>query len=143
VFSFTNTLSLELATTAERNQVMGHSRAEIFDKYYINQVVGTNTQSAYLETSSKNALINLTGHMSLTRDLRAPDSIKSSRLGAMLDPDVQELEKRRVQLRVDIVIQFGRIKAAAHIAMHEDYRTILLDLKRRNKHVKRVASDKV
>jgi len=50
--------SLEIATTAERNQIMGHSRAEIYDKYYINEVVGTDTQSAYLGTPSKDALIN-------------------------------------------------------------------------------------
>jgi hypothetical protein len=107
-----------------------------------NQVVSTNTQSAYLDTPSKNALINLAGHMNLTRDPRAFDSIKPNRLIATLDPDVQELDKRRFQLRADIIIQFGRIKTAAHTALHEDYRTTILNLNRRKEHVKRAAANK-
>ncbi len=60
---------------AERNQVMGHSRAEIFDKYYVSHVVRTDLQSAYLGTPSKVGLLRLAGRMDLTRDPTAKSAV--------------------------------------------------------------------
>ncbi|KAK2732633.1 hypothetical protein FQN57_002594 [Myotisia sp. PD_48] len=37
-----------VATTSEHNQVMGHSRAEIFEQYYISQKAKRDVQSAYI-----------------------------------------------------------------------------------------------
>ncbi|KAI9763720.1 MAG: hypothetical protein M1839_006318 [Geoglossum umbratile] len=132
----------KIATTAERNQIMGHSRAEIYDKYYINQVVGTDTQSAYLGTPSKDALINLAGHMNLTRDPEAPNSIRPDLRAVKLDLEVQALEDERAQLRADIIAKFGSIKSAADTALYDDYCTTLADLRSRKEQVRRLKLDK-
>lgn len=50
---------------------MGHSRAEIYDRYYISQYVKKDIQTAYLSTPFKDALIGLVSHMSIKRDLQA------------------------------------------------------------------------
>ncbi|KAI9770756.1 MAG: hypothetical protein M1840_003006 [Geoglossum simile] len=132
----------KITTTAERNQIMGHSRAEIYDKYYINQVVGTYTQSAYLGTPSKDALINLAGHMNLTRDPEAPNSIRPDLRAVKLDPEVQALEDERAQLRADIIAKFGSIKSAAGTALYDDYCITLADLRSRKEQVRRLKLDK-
>src|SRR6266516_3792650 len=120
---------------------MGHSRAEIFDKYYINQIVGTDTQSAYLGTPSKDALIKLAGHMGLTRDPKARQSVKPNRLAITLDPEVQSLENLRAQLKADITARYGPIKAAKGTELYEIYHTTLADLRNRKELVKRQAFD--
>jgi len=121
---------------------MGHSRAEIYDKYYINQVVGTDTQSAYLGTPSKDTLINLAGHMNLTRDPEALSSIPSHQRAVKFDPEVQRLEDERVQCRADIMAKFGSIKAAIGTALHDDYCTTLADLRCGKEQVRRLTFDK-
>jgi uncharacterized protein DUF3435 len=116
---------------------MGHSRAEIYDKFYINQVVGTDTQSAYLGTPSKDALINLIGHMIL-----ALSSVQPNQKAVKLDPEVQRLEDQRAQLRADIVAEFGSIKAATGMELHDKCCTTLADLRSRKEQVRRLTLDK-
>src|SRR5439155_2611265 len=111
-------------------------------KYYINQVVGTDTQSAYLGTPSKDVLINLIGHMDLTRDPKAPSSIQPDQKAVKLDPEVQRLEDQRAQLRADIITKFGSIKAATGTGLHDDYCTTLADLRSRKEQVRRLTLDK-
>jgi hypothetical protein len=86
-------------------------------------VVGT--QSAYLRTPSKYVLINLIGHMSLTRDPEAPSSIQPDQKAVRLDPEIQRLEDQRAQLRADIVAELGSIKAAIGMELHDKYCTTL------------------
>jgi hypothetical protein len=115
---------------------MGHSRAEIYDKYYINQV-----QSAYLGTP-KDALISLIGHMSLTRDHEAPSLVQPNQKAVKLDLEVQRLEDQRAQLRADIVAEFGSIKAATGMELHNKYCTTLADLRSRKQQVRHLTLDK-
>jgi hypothetical protein len=63
----------------------------MYDKYYTNQVVGTDTQSA-------DALINIIGLMNLTRDPEAPSPIQPNQKAVKLGPEVQRLEDQRAQL---------------------------------------------
>ncbi|KMP09339.1 hypothetical protein CIHG_06231 [Coccidioides immitis H538.4] len=61
-----------VATTSERNQIMGHSRADIFERYYISVKVKRDVQSAYVGCPAKEAIIQAVGRFSLTHDPRAP-----------------------------------------------------------------------
>ena len=83
---------------------MGHARAGIFDRYYRNHIIQLDTQSAFLGVPSRDAMIKLAGHMSLTRDPAAPTSIQVDRSAVALDTEVQELDRQRIELR-------GRLKA--------------------------------
>jgi Protein of unknown function (DUF3435) len=65
-------LCLENMTVAERMQIMGHSRPEIYDKHYLNEIVESDTLGILLETPSNKRLMSLATHMSLTKDPNAP-----------------------------------------------------------------------
>jgi len=54
-------------TEHKRNHIMGHVRGDVF-RYYVNQIVDVDTQSIFLETPSRDALIKLSSNSSLTRD---------------------------------------------------------------------------
>ncbi|OAT11875.1 FluG domain-containing protein [Blastomyces gilchristii SLH14081] len=64
-----------VATPSERNQIMGHSRADIFERYYISMKVKRDVQSAYLGCPPKESIIRTVGRFSLTRDPRAPKEL--------------------------------------------------------------------
>ena len=53
---------------------MGHVRGDVF-RYYVNQIVDVDTQSIFLETPSRDALIKLSSNSSLTRDPSAPQDL--------------------------------------------------------------------
>lgn len=94
---------------------MGHSRSEIFEKYYLSQVVGADVMSAYLGTPSKDALNRLAGHMSLTRDPRALAKVRERELSQIHDPE-QDIKVCRLlakgqmnfRCRFFIVCRYGR-----------------------------------
>jgi integrase len=65
-------------TEAQRNQVMGHARADVFRRHYMHQTVKVDTQSAYLGTVSRDDLIKTIGLMSAKRDPRAPLKVKTA-----------------------------------------------------------------
>jgi len=97
-------------------------------------------QSAYLGTPSKDALIRLAGHMSLTRDPRALAAIGQSRLSYInLEPEVKALEAKRDDLKADITARFGMIKLAQDqdTDSYEEYQAILANLRNRKKQVDR------
>ena len=119
---------------------MGHSRSEIFDKYYVSQIVGADIQSVYLGILSKDAIIRLAGHMSLTRDPRVLTAIGQSRLSYIeLEPEVKALKAKRDHLKADIIARFGMIKLARDqdTDLYEDYQATLADLRNRKKQVDR------
>ncbi|KAL2360741.1 hypothetical protein RJZ56_006378 [Blastomyces dermatitidis] len=53
----------DVATTAEWNQVLGHSRADIFERYYMSQKVKRDIQSAYLGCPARASVIRAVGKM--------------------------------------------------------------------------------
>jgi hypothetical protein len=54
---------------------MGHVNGPIYEKSYRNQIVDADIASAFLETPSDEAIMKLMGHMLLTRDPNALDSL--------------------------------------------------------------------
>ena len=60
------------ATTAVRDQVMGHANSRTFD-FYINPNIRCDVQAAFLGCPGKDSLIKAIGHMGLTMDPEAPN----------------------------------------------------------------------
>lgn len=65
---------IDIATTAERDQVMGHSHSGIF-QFYLNQKVKCDVQAAFLGVPSQDTLLRTVGHMSYTMDPNAPTEL--------------------------------------------------------------------
>ena len=57
---------------AQRNQIIGHARADVSRRHYMHQTVEVDTQSAYLGTTNRGGLIKAAGLMRNKRDPRAP-----------------------------------------------------------------------
>lgn len=130
----------EVATVAERNHIMGHARAETFDHYYIQQIVGIDTQSAYLGTPSQDALVRLVGQMSLTRDLRAAMSVQASVTKHFHDDgNIQKQTKELEDLRWDIMSQFGSIKASRSSTLFAQYSSVQAKIRNRTQKLKKDA----
>lgn len=104
---------------------MGHSRADIFEKYYTAQVVGADTQSAYLGTPSRSALVALAGRMSLTRDPRAQSRIKvkvEEAMKAYVDPDPDNRSRDVASMRAELIQNHGLLQNAGTTPLHTAYR---------------------
>lgn len=117
----------ENATTAVRNQAMGHSRADIYEKYYTPQVVGADTQAAYLGSPSQSALIALAGRMSLTQDPRAHPCI-TAQVKAVMDTYVDSdscCESRIASMRAEIKKRHGLLQAGSSTPLHTAYKSEL------------------
>ena len=102
---------------------MGHARASIFDRHYRNTNVQLDTQAAFLEVPSRDALVKLSGHMSLTRDPSVVTSVKVNHASINSNPGVKYHESVRSQLRNDIIRDYGTIKKSMGTTIYKDYLT--------------------
>src|ERR1700684_1526316 len=105
-----------VASTSIRSQVLGHSRADIYDRYYRSQVVRQDVQAAFLETPEQKALISAMGNMRLTMDPKAPKG-----LSEFSHEDQQAVEcdqylvaqcERRSRMAEQIKKEYGSISKA-------------------------------
>ncbi|KAA6410914.1 MAG: hypothetical protein FRX48_05224 [Lasallia pustulata] len=93
---------------------MGHSCAEIYDRYYVSQYVKKDIQAAYLGTPSKNALIGLVSHMSITQDPRALTHLNKQQVTLCYDSEeVKVLEEEHKNTKQQIMAEYGSVKDAA------------------------------
>lgn len=94
--TFPTDTGLGVATTAERNQIMGHNSSGFLEKYYIGNKIGTDTQSSFLETNKKTAIFAQISH--IKRDPTAPFRIsKTDKL--CNDSELQSLLQHRVMIK--------------------------------------------
>ena len=129
------------ATVAERNQAMGQMRSDIFDKYYVNQITGSDHQAAFLGIPSRDALMRLAGHMSLSRDPRVMSALrKGPSPNVSGDPHLQKLQAHVRAMRVDIKGEFGLIKKAPKPTV-EAYKEAQRELYRVEKRLRRKKFD--
>ncbi|KAI9777504.1 MAG: hypothetical protein M1816_004709, partial [Peltula sp. TS41687] len=109
----------DVATTAERNQILGHSRAKIFNKYYLSQRVKRDVQSAYLGRPSKDSLVRCIGQMSITRDSRAPTALSSKQLSEIAHhPRMVELRAAKKLFRPSLDLY---TLASKELASEQEY----------------------
>ncbi|EDN08839.1 FluG domain-containing protein [Histoplasma capsulatum] len=111
-----------VATTSERNQVMGHSRADIFERYYISVKVKRDVQSAYLGCPARESIIQAVGRFSLTRDPRAPKELSNEQKDAIeRDPQLIKLCDRQRSLHKLIERKHGSVPKAKGTSLHRQY----------------------
>lgn len=126
----------DVATTAERNQILGHSRAEIFNKYYLSQRVKRDVQSAYLGRPSKDSLIRCIGEMSMTRDLRAPTALSSKQLSEIAHhPRMVELRATKKALSAELKSVYGKVKDGKETELHNRYTLASKELARERTYI--------
>ncbi|KAH0602744.1 uncharacterized protein H6S33_008394 [Morchella sextelata] len=117
-----NAVDCPEVTDVQRNQIMGHARADVFRKHYLHSTVKVDTQSAYLGTVSRADLIRNIGLMSANRDPRAPVRLKP---GFKLDnhPEIAALKAERDRMGRSLRAEYGMLKASesAFPAGHEAY----------------------
>ena len=99
----------EIATTAERNQIMGHSRADIYEKHYQNRVVNIDISAAMLKTPSRSSLLESVGHIGLDRDPRVPQSLnREEKYAVLADPELVQLTAEIKDYRAGVPKEFFR-----------------------------------
>ena len=97
----------EIATTAERNQIMGHSRADIYEKHYQNRVVNIDIWGAMLKTPSRSSLLESVGYIGLDRDLRVLQSLKKEEKDTVLaNPELVHLTAEIKDYRAGVSKEF-------------------------------------
>lgn len=97
------TSKIEIATPAERNQIMGHHNSAIFEKHYQNRVVSIDISAAFLKMPSRDSLIASVGHIGIDRDPRAPQRLSTEEQDAALtDRDYVSLQARIKKFRASI-----------------------------------------
>lgn len=120
--------SVGVATEAERNQALGHSRSEIFLRYYIQQQVRADVQSAFLGVPARQALFKAVGRMSLDRDPRVPQSLDAAqRADVKRDPRLVSLVCERADLRKQLIRDHGMIKDGVGTSTYVKYRAAQRD----------------
>ncbi|KAF2194980.1 hypothetical protein K469DRAFT_698544 [Zopfia rhizophila CBS 207.26] len=92
----------DVATVAERDQIMGHGYSGVF-QFYINPRVKCDVQAAYLDQPSDKALMKVLGNMSLTYDPLAPTGPTPEDARAIQQhPKIVKLRQRRDALTAKI-----------------------------------------
>ncbi|OJD13734.1 hypothetical protein ACJ73_09169 [Blastomyces percursus] len=115
----------DVAAAAERNQVLGHSRANIFERYYISQKVKRDVQSAYLGYPARDSVIRTVGMMSLTRDPSVPKDLTEEQKAAIeQDPYLVELNWQRQDLVSAMKLEYGSVSKAQGTNLHAQHRAL-------------------
>jgi len=103
---------------------MGHVRGDVF-RYYVNQIVDVDTQSIFLETPSRDALIKLSSNSSLTRDPSAPQDLDDKHKKSIeSNPELLELTDRRNALRRDIIAKYQKICRSKGTSENNEYEDV-------------------
>lgn len=90
---------------------MGHKKGGTFAHYVS---VRDDTQSVFMQTPARNALISLASNASLTRDASAPQELTAARKEAIeTNPELQMLIRECASTREALISKFNSIKKAA------------------------------
>lgn len=93
----------KIAASAERNQIMGHSNSNIYEKFYQNQVVSTDISAAILKMPSRSSLLASVDHIGIDRDPRAPLHLDTEEQDtALANQKFVEIEARIKKLNASI-----------------------------------------
>ncbi|OJD09711.1 hypothetical protein AJ78_08965 [Emergomyces pasteurianus Ep9510] len=100
---------------------MGHSRSGIFMAYF-NELVNCDTQSVFLGTLTRDALIALSINSSLTRDLFASQGLTREQLQQVENnQELMRLEQACVALQEDLIVEFNKICKMKDQARYDAY----------------------
>jgi Protein of unknown function (DUF3435) len=111
-----------VATTSLRSQVLGHSRADIYDRYYQSQKVRQDVQAAFLETAEHKALIRALGNMSLSLDSNVPKGLNDEdKQAAERNSDLVGECERRSRLAEQMQMEYGSVLKAKGTDLSAEY----------------------
>jgi len=111
--------------TAQRNQALGQSRADVFERYYISRKVNVDIQSAYLGTAPRSDLLMAIGRMSLSSDPRAPKSLnEEQKRQAHSAPEVLRLQSLRDEKKIEIKSLYKIVKEAKGTPLYDEYQVL-------------------
>ncbi|OAX77524.1 hypothetical protein ACJ72_08177 [Emergomyces africanus] len=106
------------------NQVMSHSRSSIF-MTYLNELVNCDTQSVFLGTSTRDALIALSTNSSLTRDPSAPQHLTREQLQQVENnQELVALEDARVAFQEDLIAEYSKISNVKDQIRYDTYQKL-------------------
>ncbi|EDN08104.1 predicted protein [Histoplasma mississippiense (nom. inval.)] len=132
------------AVDAERNQVLGHSRADIFERYYLSQKVKRDVQSAYLGCPARESVIRAVGMMSLTRDPRVPKELTDEQKAAIeYDPHLAELNRQKQDLVSDMRYQYGSVPKAQGTDLHAQHSKLERTIQSERRFLRKRARDNI
>ncbi|KAH8145064.1 uncharacterized protein LAJ45_10975 [Morchella importuna] len=128
----------------QRNQIMGHSRADTFRKHYLHQTVKIDTQSAYLGTVSRSDLIRNIGLMSAKRDPRAPVKVDRSKIDLEAHPEIVKMtaDAQRLAKRLRAKSKTLRAASVQDPAGHKAYLALQRRLNARKRTIERAEFDR-
>ncbi|EEH33963.2 hypothetical protein PAAG_05012 [Paracoccidioides lutzii Pb01] len=96
--------------------VLGHSRADIFERYYISQKVKRDVESAYLGCPARELVIRAVGMMNLTWDPRVQKDLTDEQKSTIdQHPCLIELGRQKQNLVSDMKCQYGSVPKAQTI----------------------------
>ncbi|QSS59407.1 hypothetical protein I7I51_08842 [Histoplasma capsulatum] len=128
----------------ERNQVLGHSRADIFERYYLSQKVKRDVQSAYLGFPARESVIRAVGMMSLTRDPRVPKELTDEQKAAIEhDPHLAELNRQKQDLASDMRFQYGSVPKAQGTDLHAQHGKLERTIQSERRFLRKRARDNI
>ncbi|EER43199.1 FluG protein [Histoplasma capsulatum H143] len=134
----------DVATTAERNQVLGHSRADIFERYYLSQKVKHDVQSAYLGHPARESVIRAVGMMSLTWDPRVPKELTNEQKAAIEhNPILVELNRQKQDLVSDMRYQYGSVPKAQGTDLHAQHGKLERTIQSERRFLRKRAQDNI
>lgn len=122
---------------------MGQTRGDVF-RFYVNQIVDVDTQSIFLETPSREALIKLSSNSGLTRDPSAPQHLNDEHKKVISkDLELLELKSSQDALRKHLIAQYGQIRLSHGTSEYSDYRTMQCQVRAKQKQLEKAALDQM
>lgn len=118
-----------------RNIIIGHKKGGTF-AYYVS--VRDDTQSAFMETLARDALLKLACNSSLTRDASAPqDLTELQKKGLEGDQALVKLKLACQALRKDLIAEFHQLNKArsADPARYDEYRGLQKRIRAKRKKI--------
>ncbi|KAK2813885.1 hypothetical protein FQN50_000286 [Emmonsiellopsis sp. PD_5] len=123
---------------------MGHSRADIFERYYISQKVKRDVQSAFIGCAARESIISAVTRFSLTRDPRVPKELSDEQKTAIeRDPQLVKLSDRQKSLSKLIKRKHGSIVKAKGTELHRQYTEIGDTIRTERQSLYRVAFERM
>ncbi|KAH3307662.1 hypothetical protein KXV87_007711 [Aspergillus fumigatus] len=122
-----------------RNIIMGHSRSHTF-AYYVQ--VQDDTQSAFMGTPTRDALIKLATNSSLTRDASVPQHLSDEKKQEIEQlTELTDLKRKRDQLRRDLIAQYHQLHRARGTVLYSEFERAQRQVRARRKKLHKAAKD--
>jgi len=105
-----------------RNNIMGHTRSGTFAHYV---QVRDDTQSAFMETPARDALLKLSSNASLTRDISAPQDLTGQQKQELeKHPELSSLKRECNNLRNQLIATHYQLYKGRGTELYNEFKKI-------------------